>query len=1068
VKLISLQKNHGTEQLANLPEGMAVEILGEDLDSGPDAFLDTAAVMMNLDLIITSDTAIAHLAGALARPLWIALKKVPDWRWVPGGKNSPWYPTARLFRQSRFDGWEDVFAEMAGELAQLVAQRSSDEANGSREACPRVRAGGTAVGEIPDAEPRIALASASGGKLQAGYDSHEGSAADNAPHPAPAQAPGVHDNGEVVLIPVSFGELIDKITILKIKAQRIADAAKLANVRNELERLAAVRARLSAAGRDVDEFEAELMRTNETLWDVEDRIRDCEREKNFGPEFIELARSVYRTNDRRADIKRQLNTLAGSSIVEEKSYARYESDDIAGADPGSAGGTQDASLGLPAPIGAANSGEAAEATAKAVVDQNAPPPIESEQGTRTTSKPGPADCGEAVGETANVIDQDAPRPDLCVPGRSDAILPTALSGGAEAPPPPGEASWEAGKAPWEMEAPWAADGASSDASEPSRADRKVSRLNVKTAHGQADIAAQFKRGLTLHQAGRLAEAEQAYHAILRVQPRHFNSLHLLGVICAHNGNHAEAVRQIDLALEVNPSVAAAHNNRGGALRELKRFEEALASYDRAIALKPNFTEALYNRGLALTELKRFDEALVSYDRAIALRPDYADAFNNRGVALQELKRFSQAVASYDRAIELRPDYAEAVNNRSGAREELKLFGDALARPPHVASEAHRIEHDPPPALAHAGQDRRVLCQLADAPSHGEGKMKVTLWAASPYFGWGVFGLNLALEWSLDCSIAACTAADINLDGIDALRRRALEPFIERSSRARGMGGEGLILHALGNEFMPDADGGVAVIFFETPLSPEALSRAKRYDLIITGSTWNEDVLRGHGVTNVTTVLQGIDPTLFHPAPRRGLFSDRFVIFSGGKAEPRKGQDLVVSAFRIFAKRHPEALLVTAWHSPWPEFAAGMDLDLSALADQVIDVGQVPNAQMPAILRECDVALFPNRAEGGTNLVAMEAIACGVHTIVSANTGHFDLVKRGVSALRVQKPSSLCIGGMDSDVEEMLEKLELAFTSPPRPAANPIEDLTWSRTAEQLKAAIMPFAQEAGHELRNVA
>ena len=84
VRLISLQKNDGVEQLAGLPEGMRVETLGPDFDSGPDAFVDTAAVMMNLDLIVTSDTAIAHLAGALGRRTWVALKSVPDWRWEPG------------------------------------------------------------------------------------------------------------------------------------------------------------------------------------------------------------------------------------------------------------------------------------------------------------------------------------------------------------------------------------------------------------------------------------------------------------------------------------------------------------------------------------------------------------------------------------------------------------------------------------------------------------------------------------------------------------------------------------------------------------------------------------------------------------------------------------------------------------------------------------------------------------------------------------------------------------------------------------------------------------------------
>ena len=113
------------------------------------------------------------------------------------------------------------------------------------------------------------------------------------------------------------------MTILKIKAQRIADAAKLANVHNELQLLAAARARFPTAGGAIDELERELMRVNETLWEIEDRIRDCERERDFGPRFVELARSIYRTNDRRADLKRQLNEIAGSSIIEEKSYTRY-------------------------------------------------------------------------------------------------------------------------------------------------------------------------------------------------------------------------------------------------------------------------------------------------------------------------------------------------------------------------------------------------------------------------------------------------------------------------------------------------------------------------------------------------------------------------------------------------------------------------------------------------------------------------------------------------------------------------------------------------------------------------
>jgi hypothetical protein len=131
-----------------------------------------------------------------------------------------------------------------------------------------------------------------------------------------------HD-GHTALAPISLGELIDKITILEIKAVRLGDPAKLANVRNELALLTAARRKLPLAGTNIEKLTAELKQVNEALWDIEDRIRDCERDQDFGPVFIELARSVYRTNDRRAALKREINLLAGSAIVEEKSYRSY-------------------------------------------------------------------------------------------------------------------------------------------------------------------------------------------------------------------------------------------------------------------------------------------------------------------------------------------------------------------------------------------------------------------------------------------------------------------------------------------------------------------------------------------------------------------------------------------------------------------------------------------------------------------------------------------------------------------------------------------------------------------------
>jgi hypothetical protein len=120
VRLISLQTHHGLDQLQQLPPGMSVELLGEDYATGPDSFVDTAAAMHCVDLVVTTDTAPAHLAGALGRPCWVLLMHVPDWRWMIGREDSPWYPHTRLFRQSERGNWETPVRKLAGELRRRV------------------------------------------------------------------------------------------------------------------------------------------------------------------------------------------------------------------------------------------------------------------------------------------------------------------------------------------------------------------------------------------------------------------------------------------------------------------------------------------------------------------------------------------------------------------------------------------------------------------------------------------------------------------------------------------------------------------------------------------------------------------------------------------------------------------------------------------------------------------------------------------------------------------------------------------------------------------------------------
>jgi tetratricopeptide (TPR) repeat protein len=255
VRLISLQKGAGAEQLAKLPQGMIVETLGDDFDAGPDAFVDTAAAMAHLDLIVTCDTSIAHLAGALGLPVWVALKKVAEWRWLRDRADSPWYPTMRLFRQRERGDWQEVLARIAASVEPLAK---------------------------PDSPA-----------------SHRGA----------------------VAIPGAIGELIDKITILEIKSDRISDENKLKNVRNELGLLKALQQSESLSHPLLDELTAGLKVVNAELWEIEDHIRVCEKNGDFGATFIGLARAVYRLNDQRAALKREVNRLFNSPIVEEKSYA---------------------------------------------------------------------------------------------------------------------------------------------------------------------------------------------------------------------------------------------------------------------------------------------------------------------------------------------------------------------------------------------------------------------------------------------------------------------------------------------------------------------------------------------------------------------------------------------------------------------------------------------------------------------------------------------------------------------------------------------------------------------------
>ncbi len=383
------------------------------------------------------------------------------------------------------------------------------------------------------------------------------------------------------------------------------------------------------------------------------------------------------------------------------------------------------------------------------------------------------------------------------------------------------------------------------------------------------------------------------------------------------------------------------------------------------------------------------------------------------------------------------------------------------------------------------------------------------WAASSFFGWGIYGLNLMLHWPQP----ALTAQPIDRIVVareDQRRRvaelvRASEQFHERLKpfAHRSVVSEMPVFVSYGNALeryfavhQIDLFGTPSVGFTfleDAAIDPYNVTGVNQLPLMIAGSNWNAELLRGAGIRNVAVVLQGVDGELFRPRPRTGRFAGRFVVFSGGQSSFRKAQDLVLVAFRAFAQRHRDALLITAWHSPWAERAqsfataasrlpppptrADGTLDPSRWAveaglapEQFLDLGSLPNCELPLVLAEADVALFPNRAEGGTNLIAMECLASGIPTILSANTGHLDLIRRtGTFAAKTQRalgaapPGTKSTAGWgESDIEELVELLESVYAhreaamSRAAAAAQAMRALTWEHQIRELYAVVSPL------------
>jgi glycosyltransferase involved in cell wall biosynthesis len=371
---------------------------------------------------------------------------------------------------------------------------------------------------------------------------------------------------------------------------------------------------------------------------------------------------------------------------------------------------------------------------------------------------------------------------------------------------------------------------------------------------------------------------------------------------------------------------------------------------------------------------------------------------------------------------------------------------------------------------------------------------------SSYTGWGIVGKQLARELAAVEQTRLITefyTPDDIGDEIEYHRLVALTMSAEELSRVPEVDGKRLLPGPL---LQPIRDKsftgwhaflrgrptlGYAVLE-DTCLTEAWLENGRRnYGVLAAGSSWCAQILKQFGLNNVVPVIQGIDPDLFFPRPQRKWLPDHFLVFSGGKLELRKGQDIVIRAYKVLQDRHADVVLTTAWYNTWEHtlntmvqspyirFEPGSGDSRSriqkVLADNGIDLGRViivgrrPNQTMAPIYRNTDVGLFPNRCEGGTNLVLMEYMACGKPVIASATTGHADIVNHR-NALLIQPRGELTVSQDDApaavwpepDLDETIAHLEWAYQNRDQLAAvgscagQDLAAFTWRRTALELR------------------
>jgi len=958
VSFYSLQK-----QLSAAEHTLLTQIPVIDLSDNLNDFADTAAVISQLDLVISVDTAVAHLAGALGKPVWILLSFMPDWRWLLEREDSPWYPTARLFRQQTLGDWEGVCDRIKTALQEIVKTFTRFQAqpgNADPEAPPQLSLSPLQV------EIHIANALQKQGKKAAATTRYE----------------------QVIAVSPSNAEAHSHLGYFKQENGQIAEA--ISHYKQALE-------------------------TNTNLSETNSHLGCALEEQGKVVEAIDYYTKAIQlsSNSPNSRLRLALALLLTGNL--QRGFTEYES--------------RWQTKELEPRYFSQPLWDGSDLQGKTIL-------LHPEQGLGDTIQ---------FIRYAPLVKQKGGK----VMVACNLLLKRLFEGIA---------------------------GVDRVVVQP----RDLVEFQVQAPL----MSLPHILGTTLENIpANIPYLVPPQDCKLVLEP---NNKLKVGIVWAggplHRKNHQRSCKLSDFVKFVDVPRASFYSLQ----KDLSVSDQTLLNQQQI----PDLSEHCVDFADTAAIISQLD-LVICVDTSVAhlagalgkpvwillsFIPDWRWMLEREDSPWYPTARLfrQQTAGDWDGVCDrLKTALKEQINSFA-ARSQAQPGNAYPEAPPRI---------DPP----------QTPIQLT-----GIG----ISWPVSVTSGWGIYGMNLTLQLLRNPAWEVALLAPPSISEIiNPLHKSLLLPAVEKqkdfqelvtANSDKQINCNFPVLYALGNNLASSGIENqitsacqVGVIFFEdTRITAEALEKAKKYSTIVAGSNWNADVLRGFGLTNVAMVNQGIDPAIFHPAPKSSLFGDRFVIFSGGKLEYRKGQDIVVAAFKRFHKKHPEALLLTTWHNFWPQYMLGIEQTGNVVGlpnvnrdgslgiaqwlianglpiDSFIDIGLIPNHLAGQILREADAAVFTNRCEGGTNLVAMESMACGIPTILSANTGHLDLIHSNIcyplSSQGQVKPTahfSGVEGWGESDVDEVVEALEQVYTNREQAksrglaAANFMLDWTWEKQVKR--------------------